>query len=142
MTMLRAATTAAIVLAALSGCSSDCQQDSDCVGGDVCARDGACLAPTELVSADLTWTIAGAPPTDASCMGLSLRVGFITDDGRSSSEFGFAPIACVEGAFHVDKLPGGFDEIELGYDVDDDFADPEVADPDGGNPVAFALQAY
>jgi hypothetical protein len=141
MNKLFLAATAAIVLG-LFGCGSDCQQDTDCIGGDVCARDGECLAPTDVVSADILWTIDGAPPSAASCMALSLRVGFITHQTREIDEFGFAPIPCEKGEFYVDKLPSDFDQIELGYDVNDDFANPEYADPNGGNPVSFALQSY
>ncbi len=142
--MLRAAMTAAIVLAALPGCGSDCQQDTDLRRRRrVRARRRVPRADGHRLGRHHVDDRRRAADRRASCSwGCRWRVGFITDEGRETSAFGFAPIPCVEGQFHVDKLPSGFDQIELGYDVDDDFANAEYADPNGGNPVSFALQAY
>src|SRR5262249_47345502 len=91
-----------------------CEKDSDC-GGDVCARDGECLAPSEVMSIHISWTVNGQAPSDAACAnGPDWFVDF--SDGFSGGGFGFAPVPCKAGVFSVDKLPNRYVDVDLGVD--------------------------
>jgi hypothetical protein len=88
--------------------------DNSCPGGEVCARDGECLPPSQVWAVHLTWTVQGAPADATTCASHpDLFVDFIDD---SQDRFGFAPVPCVEGRFNVDKLPVRFDMTELGVE--------------------------
>jgi hypothetical protein len=103
-----------VALAACSGTSSTitCTADTDC-GGDVCARDGECLPPTEIRSVRVTWTIGGKTADATSC---ATAPEFYIDfyGAYAASTFGYAPVPCVQSQFFIDKLPTSFDQVELG----------------------------
>jgi hypothetical protein len=112
--------------------------DSDCIGGNVCAADGQCRAPDELEPLIVTWTIAGQPASAATCDGQTMRVGFVEGFGRDTDELEWSGIDCTIGAFERDDVPS-YDEVELGYDTGDDFAHASYATPDGSGTTAFDL---
>jgi hypothetical protein len=114
---MRSVTLLLVVLAA--GCPKDttppsgmCESDSQC-GGDVCARDGECLPANMVGSATISWTIRGMAASPTTCA--NSPEFYLNFDSSSTGEaFGFAPVPCQEGNFHIDKLPIRFDEVEIG----------------------------
>jgi hypothetical protein len=127
-------------LTALPACVPHCDTPSDCIGGNVCAADGQCRAPTDVSTAVVTWTIAGAVASATTCPRPSLRVGFVTGLGRYQDEIIFAPVPCVEGKFTLINVPP-YNEVELGYDIGDDFARAQFTAPGSGGSTAFDLPA-
>jgi hypothetical protein len=113
---MRAFTVLTIALAA--GCpqqpppSGMCETDSQC-GGDVCARDGECLPANMVRSATISWTIRGLPANATTCAS-SPQFDLNFDSSSTSESFGFTPVPCQEGNFHIDKLPLRFDVVEIG----------------------------
>lgn len=130
----------ASLAAALAGCQDTCASPDDCLGGDVCAIDGTCTAPSDLVIAQVAWTIAGQPATAATCAGASVRVGFVLGFGEQVREYAFAPVPCAPGAYTAADVPT-FDEVELGYDTGDGFDHGMLATPDGSGVAMFDLPA-
>lgn len=91
-----------------------CQSEGDCTGGDVCARDGGCWAPSEVRPAHATWTLSGMPASPTTCAAtLDLQIGFYAPSS-SVAELGYAPVPCVQGKFSVDKLPVAYTRVRLG----------------------------
>ncbi len=127
---------------AAPGCIPHCDNPSDCIGGNVCAEDGECRAPNELVTARITWTIAGAPASTMTCPTASLRIGFVTGYDRygDPDELVYAPVPCAEGVFSISNLPS-YQQVELGYDTGDSFAHGQFADSNGDGGAAFDLPA-
>ncbi len=109
------------VLVLCAGCpSSDshdglmCETDSQC-GGDICARDGECIAASQVRQVKITWTIDGQPASATTCgPAPSLYLQF--DGPTFQDTFGFAPVPCMQGQFTIDRLPKRFDQVELGAD--------------------------
>jgi hypothetical protein len=88
-----------------------CHQDTDCYSGEVCARDGECLAPTAVRIIHVNWTVKDQPASDATCVHapkLSITFGDSIGDA-----FGFAPVPCNAGRYTIDKLPTRFTKVEL-----------------------------
>ena len=115
----------------LAGCpsssQSECTTDSDC-GTDVCARDGECLAATDVRPVKLTWTIRGSAASASTCpQSPSFYVQFDSNDVNDS--FGFEPVPCDQGQFTVDKLPRRYVQAEMG--VDNTFLDAQPIDAMG-----------
>lgn len=116
----------ALVLALFTlACACDntgdaCSKDSDCSGGDVCARDEACWPSNEVRSVKLTWTIGGSAVGSDSCAAYPL---FFVDFWSYNEEFGFAPVPCIAGEFPIDKLPTVYTETEIGNDGSGAFFD-------------------
>lgn len=108
----------ALLLATLAGCpqsNSECELDSDCGGGDVCARDHMCTAPSSVRPVMATWTIRGAAASVTTCgTHEDLYITFIGADFGDT--LGFAPVPCKLGQFSVDKLPLRFGSVELGVE--------------------------
>lgn len=114
----------------------ECSQDSDCPSGDVCTRDEECLLPSEVRAIHVTWTIGGQPAgadTCANAPALALDLGFEAD---GYSAFGFAPVACDEGEFTIDKLPTTFDYVWLS---EEDWDYGSAGPIDGSGDVALDL---
>lgn len=89
---------------------SGCQQDSDCGTNAVCARDGECLAPSDVRAAHITWTVNGAAASASSCTSTpDLELDFFSSQGS----YGYAPVPCMEGKFSIDKLPVWFTSVSL-----------------------------
>lgn len=99
--------------------SSWCEADSDCASagsGQVCARDGECLDPSEVHTIHVNWTVSEQPASATTCgnapdLMLTFYDGDVGDpDGY---EFGFAPVPCVEGKFTIDKMPLVYTSVDL-----------------------------
>jgi hypothetical protein len=108
---------AALVLG-LAGCFApseyDCDLDSECSGGDVCARTHECLAPAEVRGVRVRWAIGTAPDVAAACAQIALTdltIVYSTSDGVSPLTY--TPVPCAGGSFFIDKLPLRFDRVEL-----------------------------
>ena len=105
-----------VVLAiALAGCPGpqhygDCESDSEC-DGDVCARDGACYPASDVYPVRVSWTIHGMPASATTCAPApNFEINF---RGFTVNEFGFAPVPCDQGQFFIDKMPKGYNAVEL-----------------------------
>lgn len=93
-----------------------CHADTDC-NGEVCARDGQCLPAAEVKIVHVNWTLLGQPAgTDTCATSPHLELTFM--DSSNGSQFGFAPLPCVEGKFTVDKLPTWYTSVELSKEGD------------------------
>ncbi|HWN68165.1 MAG TPA: hypothetical protein VNM90_11040 [Haliangium sp.] len=108
------------VLAALGGCvlgGGRCESDVDC-NGDLCARNGECASALMFVRA--TWTVGGAPPTEASCAAHPwLSITF--EDRDYEDALTYEPIRCTLGQITFDRMPTRYDEVELrAQDADGD----------------------
>jgi len=111
-----------VMAPALAGCFSpstyDCDVDSQCGSGEVCARTHECLTAGEVRAVRVRWTIDGQADAAAECAALGigdLTIGFSSSDG---AEVSFAPVPCGGGLYFIDKLPTRFDQVELyGYDA-------------------------
>jgi hypothetical protein len=104
----------AFVVLAAAACSHDdgsaCMTDSDCSGGDVCARDESCWPSDELYTVKITWTIDGSAAGSASCAPFpDFNVNFYSNE----DEFGFAPVPCMAGEFPINLLPTVYTEVEV-----------------------------
>ena len=114
--------TSAAALALAAGCTNTsgangnaCQADTDCDSG-ICARTQVCVATDHVQAVRATWTVAGAPPTAASCTSLDpLTIEFFgSTSGSSRDDVAFAPVPCAAGLFSIDKLPDDIDTVSLG----------------------------
>ena len=111
---------AALVLTAgLAGCSltssgtgGECQSDSQC-GDDVCARNGECIARSNIREVTVKWTVNGVAADPSSCA--THPDLYLQFDGPDYGDaLRFAPVPCREGSFFVDKLPKRYVQVELG----------------------------
>lgn len=127
------------LLLVLPACPSNtqggpCEQDLDCSGGQICARDMECIAPGDTRGVKTTWTIGGQAASATTCG--TMPDFYINFYGANPQDaFGFAPVPCVQGQFFIDKLPTRFDQVELGADGSFDLV--RRVDPSGM--VAFDL---
>ncbi|HEY1553972.1 MAG TPA: hypothetical protein VGF94_04010 [Kofleriaceae bacterium] len=93
------------------GIDYGCQHDSDCGAGYVCARTYECLAPDEVRTVHIAWTLEGQPATATSCSSSpDLEVDF---DFGGGAWWGWAPVPCVEGVFTIDKMPTIDNEVSV-----------------------------
>jgi hypothetical protein len=106
------------LLVLLAGCPSsgmtkmECMTDADC-SGDVCARDGECLAASDIYPVKLTWTIRGSAASASTCA--QSPNFYVQFDGFDQQDtFGYEPVPCDPGQFLVDKLPKRFTQAEMG----------------------------
>jgi len=91
--------------------SFGCHADADCGSSSVCARDGECLASSDVRSIHVTWTVSGQPASTQTCASaLHLDLTFMD---TAEDQFGFSPVPCVEGKFSIDKLPSWYGYVEL-----------------------------
>lgn len=96
-----------------------CQADTDCAGGQVCARTGQCVQPSDVHTVHVTWTLQGQPASTATCASSSqLEIDFPSGPGGDGGWWGWAPVPCDEGKFTVDKLPTWFPEADVSIDGD------------------------
>lgn len=94
--------------------SYGCSSDDACGTGNVCARDGECLPSTDVRIIHVAWTVNGQPAgTDACAKYPNLDITFLSSDGGTYDQFGFAPVPCMEGKFTVDKMPKRYVEVAL-----------------------------
>jgi len=103
----------------LAGCpiqqGRECSIDLECDDGLVCARDHACVDPSEVRIVHASWTINGGPASVDSCQGFDLFISFFGDNQEADS-LGFEPVPCPTGTFTVDKLPIRYDRVGLRVD--------------------------
>ncbi len=106
----------ALAVLTCAGCpvqqGRDCSLDLECNDGLVCARDHACVGPTEVQAVRAQWTINGTAPTVQSCQGFDLHISFFGTNQNDDS-LGFEPVPCQPGQFSVDKLPIRYDRVGL-----------------------------
>jgi hypothetical protein len=110
---------ALVLMAGLAGCSltgggigGECSSDSQC-GDDVCARSGECLPQGSVRSVTIRWTLNGETAAASSCA--SYPQLYLQFDGADYGDtLRFAPVACAQGSFFVDKLPKRYQQVELG----------------------------
>jgi len=137
-------TALALALALLPCCpaSHDGQMfeaDSEC-GGDICARDGECIAASEVRQVKITWTINGMTANATNC-GAEQDLYLQFDAPDPGDTFGFAPVPCMQGQFTIDRLPKRFDEVELGAENGQPYVGFQQAAPiDANDTASFDLR--
>jgi hypothetical protein len=88
-----------------------CRKDTECPGGTVCARDGSCFAPGDVLTVHVNWTVNGMPASVETCgPAQDLSIDFSAGDFNG---FGFAPVPCRAGKFTIDKLPYVYNRVQL-----------------------------
>ncbi len=104
----------ALACAASCGPGSDagCKEDREC-GSLVCARDGDCVAASEVRVVRVTWTVRGAMANATSC-GSSQSLYLMFLGFEPGDTLGFEPVPCDAGLFTIDKLPRRFTSVEIG----------------------------
>jgi hypothetical protein len=107
------------LLVVVSACPSNpggggsCENDGDCNGSQICARDMECIAPGDTRGVKTTWTIGGQAADATACGTMpDFYINFYGADPLDA--FGYAPVPCMQGQFFIDKLPTRFDQVELG----------------------------
>jgi hypothetical protein len=89
-----------------------CNGGRGCDASLVCTRDDRCLPSDQVRAVHVTWTVAGAAPTAASCAAApDLALDLRRSSGGHNLEF--APVPCVEGRFSVDRLSMEYDRVAL-----------------------------
>jgi hypothetical protein len=112
--------------------SYGCESDTACGTGNVCARDGECLAATDVRIIHVTWTVNGQPASASTCStSPGLDITFLGNGAEGTDQFGFAPVPCMEGKFTVDKMPTRYAEVALEPDCLCKTADTDVFDSTG-----------
>jgi hypothetical protein len=111
---MRALALVLLLTAAACGGSSNapmyCDANTPCTGNDVCARTHECLAPDQVHSVTIHWTLGGQPPTATTCAGISeLEVGYV-NSSDATDQVVFSPVSCAEGAFPNDAWPTRYDQ--------------------------------
>ncbi len=92
-----------------------CESDTQCPTGNVCANDGECVPPADVMTVHVSWTLQGQPASTTTCANNdSLELDFTSGQGR----FGYAPVPCMEGLFTVPKLPTWYTSVQLGIEYD------------------------
>jgi hypothetical protein len=89
-----------------------CTVDTDCPADQVCARDAACTAPSEVHWVHVRWTVDGATADATTCAAapdLLVDIGNFTD----GEGFGVAPVPCVAGLYSVDKIPLSWSTVSV-----------------------------
>ncbi|MBA3462448.1 MAG: hypothetical protein H0T46_20975 [Deltaproteobacteria bacterium] len=99
-----------------------CSTDSDCGRGDLCGPPGVCLAPDEVRSVEIAWTIAGKPAGESTCaaipeLDLAFRAGGEGCRKHKGDALTFSPVRCVSGKFVMDRLPWQYDSVSLRSNV-------------------------
>lgn len=141
---MKTALALAVSLAA-GGCFSGgdevelCQTDADCDGE--CSRINECVEAGSAIRVELSWTVAGAAPSEENCAPFeALEVFFYDGEDEASS---YAPIPCTLARSTYDKMPPRLDRIDLaaygsgGVIVDSQNA---LLEPTGTTTVTFHLQ--
>lgn len=96
-----------------------CRSDSGCSGGNVCARTGVCLPPSQVRAAHVMWVVNGKTADSITCSPHpDLRLDIHAATG--GAPLGYTPVPCSAGKFSIDKLPTTFDRVDLGPTHDSD----------------------
>ncbi len=94
---------------------SSCEADTQCPTGDVCARDGSCMPPSEVRAIRVTWTVNGMAASATTCADApNLAIAFASDSHGYYGALTYAPVPCAEGVFSVDKMPVQYIDVGLG----------------------------
>lgn len=113
---MRAALLVGLMLAACGAAGDDAAGCEDaCGAGLECTRAGACLPPSEIRAVHVTWTVYAHPAGDDTCT-TAPQLWVKAVSSATSAAIGFAPVPCSEGAFTIDKLDLGYDNVEIGID--------------------------
>ncbi len=125
-------------LAALPGCpsSSECEQDFDCTGGQVCANTHECLSSTDVRRVEIRWTLYGQQASDSTCGSID-HMELTVFNSAADQSATYSPVPCEPGQFVFLKLPTGYDNAALSAYVGGTFAEAEQGFFDGGGVVAF-----
>jgi hypothetical protein len=140
---------ALLLVLAATGCLRDgdresdddweCVRDADCEGE--CTRTNECVEAGTSIRVEVTWTVAGAAPSEESCAPFGeLEVLFYEGSEEGPT---YAPIPCPIGSSTYDKMPPRLDRVEmLAYGEGGDILDEKSADiePTGITAVSFDLQ--
>ena len=101
---------------------ASCSTDADCGRGDLCGPPGVCLAPDEIRSVEIAWTIAGKPADESTCAKIpELELAFRTSGGCRKGKgeaLTFSPVHCVSGMFVMDRLPWKYESVSLDIKAD------------------------
>ncbi len=110
-----------LVVLAAGGCFTagsgrdECGGDGDCSGGDECTRTGECIEGGTAIRVVVEWTIAGAPPSEASCAPFA-ELGVLFYEGERE-DASYDPIPCAIARTVYDKMPPRLTRLELyGFD--------------------------
>jgi len=129
---------AAVLLLLLAGCpdttGESCQVDDDCGSSNICARNGECIAPSDVRVVHVTWKIRGNPASTATCAATPNFYVMFSSPARTDT-YGYEPVPCASGTFTVDKLPKRFNAVEIG--VDHGYSEDMAFDANGN--AAFDL---
>ena len=91
-----------------------CHRDSDCGGSDLCARNAACLPPSEIRAVYVIWTLNDTMTNPTTCTSIpTFEIEFL--GSADDDPLGYAPVPCAEGKFTVDKLPTSFTEVRISH---------------------------
>ena len=90
-----------------------CHADTDCGSTNVCARDGECLPANEVRVIHVNWTLEQQPASAAACSTAPVLELSFTDK-YGGSTFGYAPLACAQGKFTIDKMPTAYTNVAIG----------------------------
>jgi hypothetical protein len=107
----------AVLVLACAGCprsgqGGDCEYNDECTP-DVCGRDHACTAASNVREVTVTWTVHGADANVQTCAPKpDMTLTFVGD--TIGDELGFEPVPCATGMFFVDRLPKRFHSVDLG----------------------------
>jgi len=91
-----------------------CEADTQCTGGEVCARTERCYETSQIRAVHVTWTLNGMPASATTCRGSEDLQIFFQGTQSEDASLGFAPVPCVAGKYSIDKLPISFTQVQLG----------------------------
>lgn len=85
--------------------------DSECGGGEVCARTHECLREAQVWRVQVRWTVRGEVANAATC-GPVEPLGIHFESTRDDV-LTFEPLVCTAGLFTVDKLPTRMKQVRI-----------------------------
>ena len=95
------------------GSGVQCNFDTNCDPGLLCARSHSCTSPDQLRVVHARWTMRGMPAGQDTCAAApSLMITFAAP-GMISERLSYAPVPCAEGVFTIDKLPLSYYQVQL-----------------------------
>lgn len=102
------------VLAANAGCAPlYCERDSDC-GSQVCTHTRECVAPDQVRSIRLSWTLYELPPDESLCEALGVTAMRVTfQDSAAWEAQSYEPVPCELGQVYFNRLPLRFTLVEI-----------------------------
>ena len=85
--------------------------DRNCPSGEVCARIGGCAPADQIRAVHIYWTLSGKPANATTCDATPSLYLQISPPGSYGQ--GWAPVACSQGKFTIDKIPLSYTEVDL-----------------------------